>query len=173
MKIQGNAFIKQAISQLVPKKQDAEKKKETMHSEVRRQLEELKRIVKEEEKYQERMDAERIAKKIARGEQVTDEERQKLGDMDPQGLMKAEHANQVRKTVRAQLANATTKEQVNTILLDNKVVAGKLMEQGEQQLSELVFEAIDAAEREYKGNKQPPLAATKQAQQESVFDMRR
>lgn len=147
-------MMHQSLKNLVPMKKDkTEFENNNADPEMRRQLEELQRMVAEEQKYQKRLEANQIAKKIARGESVTYEERQQLQGVDSEKLVKAEQANMQRRALSAQLENATTKEQANAILLTGKASATKMIEKGEKEFGELLLAAIDKAEEDYRKQK--------------------
>jgi hypothetical protein len=180
MKVMGNQFVANALKNLtVPMKSENDNKKEQANTESQRHIEQLKQMVADEAKYQKNMEANRIAKKIARGESVTNEEREQLRGVDEEQLRKAEQANIQRKQLSARLANATTKEQKNAILLEGKLSAGEIIEKGDEQYGELLMEAVKQAEAEHYGVEQvqPDTSIgsksssdlTKQAQ---LFDIR-
>ncbi|WP_301109730.1 hypothetical protein [Sporosarcina sp.] len=150
MRISGNQFITDPLKNLTPpKKNDSNSKRESITSESQRHIEDLKRMVEEEALYQKRMAANQIAKKIARGESVTNEEREQLKGMDEEGLRKAEQANLQRKQLSARLANATTKEQARAIILEGKLSAGEIIEKGDEQYGEFLMEAVNKAEDDH------------------------
>lgn len=154
MRISGNQFITDALKNLTPpKKNDSISKQESITSESQRHIEEMKKMVEEEARYQKRMAADQIAKKIARGESVTNEEREQLRGMDEEGLRKAEQANLQRKQLSARLSNATTKEQARAIVLEGKLFAGEIIEKGDEQYGELLMEAVNKAVDDHYGVK--------------------
>ncbi|WOV87232.1 hypothetical protein QWT69_15450 [Sporosarcina oncorhynchi] len=155
MRVSGNQFITDALMNFVPQaKNDATEKNANIKSEAERHIEDMRRLVAEEAQYQKRMAADQIAKKIARGENVTNEERAQLQGIDEEKLRKAEQANNERKQLNARLANATSKEQVKAILLEGKLSAGAIIEKGDEQYGELLMEAVHQAEADHYGHKQ-------------------
>lgn len=155
MKVSGNQFSSNALKNLImPKKKDPETRQEKMNVEAQQHIEKMKQMVADEARYQKNMEADRIAKKIARGEYVTNEEREQVRGIDEDKLRKADEANNRRKQISAQLANATTKEQARTILLDAKLSAGEIIEKGDEQYGELLMEAVNKAEADHYGSKQ-------------------
>ena len=147
----GPPLVNQAIKNIVPmKKKESEEKRANMDVESRRQLEELERMVAEEKAYQKRLEADQIATKIARGEHVTNAERQQLQGVNSEKLAKAEQANMQRKALSAQLKNVTSKEQADALLLSGKMTASKIIEKGEKEFGELLLAAVDKAEEEYR-----------------------
>ncbi len=155
MKLSANQFVSNALKNLkLPMKYKLDEKSETINSEAQRHIKEMQRMVAEEARAQKRMEADQIAKKIARGENVTNEEREQVRGVNAEMLRKAEQANLQRKELKARLANATTKEQANTILLEGKMSAGATIEKGDEQYGTLLLEAVNQAEAEYNGRKQ-------------------
>lgn len=60
---------------------------------------------------------ENLAKKLARGEHLTESERALLEKHNPEKMRKAHMANLRRKNIEEQLKNARTKEEANSILM--------------------------------------------------------
>lgn len=155
MRVPGNQFIADALKNLTSqKKNGADSKSDKVKSEAERHIEDMRKMVAEEAQYQKRMAADQIAKKIARGESVTNEERAQLQGIDEEKLRKAEQANNERRLLNARLANATSKEQVRAILLEGKLSAGAMIEKGDEQYGELLMEAVNQAEEDHYGSKQ-------------------
>lgn len=180
MKVMGNQFVADALKNLtLPMKSEREKKNEQANTESQRHIEQLRQLVADEAKYQKNMEADRIAKKIARGESVTNEEREQVRGVDEEKLRKADQANIQRKQLSARLANATTKEQKNAILLEGKLAAGEIMEKGDEEYGELLMEAINKAEADHYGVKQVQAdtsigskSSLELAKQAQLFDIR-
>ncbi|AXH99107.1 hypothetical protein DV702_04770 [Sporosarcina sp. PTS2304] len=148
MKIQGNPSIQQTLRSLAPR---TLQETPANDPEMQQHIDRLREMAKEEAAYQKRLEAEHIAKKIARGEHVSEQERQTLSAQDASWLAKAEQANMERQRIRAQLAKATDKVAERAIVLEGKMLAGELLKRGEDLLGELVLEAVDEAERQHKG----------------------
>lgn len=151
MTISGNQFVSNALKNLsIPMK-----KNEPVNTESQRQLQEIRRMVAEEEQYQKALKAESIAKKIARGEYVTAAEKEQVKGIDAEMLMEAEQANNYRKQINVRLANAKTPGEASAILLEGKETAGKFIRKDKEQLGLFLMEAVNQSESDYnKGRRQ-------------------
>lgn len=123
--------------------------KTAIDSKASREIEEMKRMLAEEERYQKVLEAERISKKIARGEYVTEAEKDQVRGINAEMLKEAEEANNYRKQLNARLANAKTTGEASAILLEGKATAGKFIEKGKERFGELLMEAVNQSETDY------------------------
>lgn len=131
--------------------------------------------LKAKQKELERLAAEQIAKKISRGEVVTEDERETLRASDPEKLRKADEANEKRRNVSRRLANAKTKSEAQQIISSEKSMALTIYEKGDQELGDLYLEAINKAEVDYYKGKKSNSSAPKDvddAKRERLFDIR-
>lgn len=113
---------------------------------------------------------EKILKKIARGEHLSEEEMAYLEKIEPEKIQKAKAANLRRKEIERQMANAKNKEEAEKILLMAKqealtAVSGKHT----QEYGEYLVAAIQKTEEKfYKGK---PLGKDESGQ-EGGLDIR-
>lgn len=94
--------------------------------------------------------ADRIAKKIARGESLTGEERDKLTEIDPEKLEKAKRANERRKELESRLKRARSKKEAKDIILQAKMEANIVLDKVDEKYGEYLVEAVNKAELNYK-----------------------
>lgn len=159
MKITGNPFIQNALPRLMPALQSQDNgKRSSDRTEAQRYVDDLKRLAEEEAAYQKRLSADSIAKKIARGEYVTQAERDQVRGVDEEMLRKAEQANFQRQHLKARLANSRTKEEAKAILAGEKITAGTMIKKGDDQYVELYAEAVKQEEENYFGNGRKPVS---------------
>ncbi|WP_353094485.1 hypothetical protein [Tissierella praeacuta] len=92
----------------------------------------------------------RIAKKIARGESLTGEERDKLTEIDPEKLEKAKRANERRKELESRLKRAKNKKEARDIILQAKMEANIVLDKVDEKYGEYLVEAVNKAEVNYK-----------------------
>lgn len=118
------------------------------------EMRQMRRILEDNKREIEKLAADQTAKKIARGEMITEEEREKLRSTDPEKLRKADEANERRYNVHQRLANARTKEEARAILTSEKMMGYMIYDKGDEQYGELLIEAVGKAEADYYGNKQ-------------------
>lgn len=109
----------------------------------------LQRIWDDAERRRERLLAERIARKIARGTQVTFAERAFLEKTNPELLKKADDAKKAGEELKNRLKQAKTKEDVQKMMTDSNSL---VMEIGKRdtEYADLVKEAHDGVLKEYK-----------------------
>lgn len=93
--------------------------------------------------------ADKIAKKIARGEKLTEEEKAKIMGIDPEKLRKAEMANQRREELENRLKTAKTDKEARDIILQAKMEAKVISDKGDIQYGEYLMEAVSKAESNY------------------------
>lgn len=93
--------------------------------------------------------ADRIAKKIARGESITEEEKAKLMEIAPEKLEKAMKANKRRKELEDRLKTVKTKKEAREIILQAKVEAQTVFEKIDQSFGGYLIEAVNKAEANY------------------------
>lgn len=135
----------------------------------------IRELLKNQQKALEKLENEKLAKKIARGETITEAEREKLRATDPEKLRKADEANMKRVSVGRRLAQAKTKSEAAMIVAGEKSMASSIYEKWDQELGELYLEAIDKAENEYYQGKKPKPATLKDhnhVNKERLFDVR-
>ncbi len=150
MRVNNNPFMGSILKNVsLPMIKDKEPKRDAIDSKASREIEEMKRMLAEEERYQKVLEAERITKKIARGEYVTEAEKDQVRGIDAEMLKEAEEANSYRKQLNARLANSKTTGEASAILLEGKAMAGKFMENGKERYGELLMEAVNQSETDY------------------------
>ncbi len=93
--------------------------------------------------------ADKIAKKIARGEKLTEEEKAKIMEIDPEKLRKAEMANRRREEIESRLKNAKSEKEARDIILEAKVEARIISDKGDIKYGEYLIEAVNKAELNY------------------------
>lgn len=93
--------------------------------------------------------ADRIAKKIARGESITEAEKATLMEISPEKLEKAMKANKRRMELEDRLKTAKTKKEANDIILQAKIEAHTVFEKIDQSYGEYLIEAVNKAEGNY------------------------
>lgn len=113
------------------------------------EIQQMRRLFEDKKKALEKLETDQTAKKIARGEMITDEEREKLRATDPEKLRKADEANERRRDVHQRLARARTKEEARAILTSEKMMGYMIYDKGDGQYGELLIEAIGKAEAVY------------------------
>ncbi|SHE57522.1 hypothetical protein SAMN02745784_01154 [Tissierella praeacuta DSM 18095] len=93
--------------------------------------------------------ADKIAKKIARGEKLTEEEKAKIMEIDPEKLRKAEMANRRREEIESRLKNAKSEKEARDIILEAKMEARIISDKGDIKYGEYLIEAVNKAEQNY------------------------
>ncbi|MEK5038307.1 hypothetical protein [Sporosarcina sp. FSL K6-3457] len=139
------------------------------------EIQQMRRLLEDKKKALEKLETDQTAKKIARGEMITEEEREKLRAIDPEKLRKADEANEKRASVSRRLANAKSKTEVAAIIAGEKSMALMIYDKGDQVLGELYLEAVGKAEVDYYQGKQSKPATIRgidYAKRERLFDMR-
>lgn len=109
----------------------------------------LQRIWDDNEKSRERMKAESIARKIAKGNQVTAEERAFLERTNPELLKKAEEAKKAADELKSRLRSAKTKEEAKDMI---NQANGMVVDIGKRdvEFAGLLKEGHDSVIKEYK-----------------------
>lgn len=139
------------------------------------EIQRMREILKNNQKSLEKLANDQVAKKIARGETITEEEREKLRATDPEKLRKAEEANMKRVSVSRRMAQAKTKAEAASIIAGERSMALTIYEKGDQELGELYLEAVDKAEIDHyqgKKSKQSRLKDSNYVRQAHLFDLR-
>lgn len=139
------------------------------------EVKQMRELLKNRKKALEKFEVDQTAKKIARGEMITAEERAKLRATDPEKLKKAEEANEKRASVSRRLARAKTKMEATAIIAGERSMALTIYDKGDQELGELYLEAVGKAEIDYYQGKKPSptmLTNTNATKQERFFDFR-
>lgn len=101
------------------------------------------------EKMLDDMIVDRIAKKIARGEIITGEEKEKIRAINPEKLRKAEEVNKQRQEIGQRLRNAKTREEAQTIISNEKSSAIAIIDKGDAEYGELLLEAVNKEATDY------------------------
>ncbi len=138
------------------------------------EIQQMRRLLEDKKKALEKLTTDQTAKKIARGEMITDEEREKLRATDPEKLRKADEANERRYKVHQRLANAKTKEEARAIITSEKMMGYMIYDKGDEHYGQLLIEAVGKAEADYYGNKQfkpVTLRDTDDMKRERLFDL--
>lgn len=144
-------------------------------TELSPEMRQLRRILEDSKRRVENLAADQTAKKIARGEMISEEERGKLRAIDPEKLRKADEANEKRRNVHQRLENARTKEEAKAILISEKMMGYMIYEKGDEQYGELLIEAVGKAEADYYENKQfkpATLRDIEDAKHQRLIDLR-
>lgn len=158
MKINGSPtyvkFVKGLIDHQKRSFEGRLKPNHKLFKEVPPEVQQMREMFKNNQKSLEKLAADQTAKKIARGESITEEEREILRATNPEKLRKAEEANQKRASVSQRLARAKTKMEAAAIIANEKSMAITIFDKGDQELGELYLEAVNKAEVDYyKGKK--------------------
>lgn len=179
MKINGSPTYVKFVKGLIDhQKRSFEGKLKPNHKlfkEVPPEVQQMREMFKNNQKSLEKLAADQTAKKIARGESITEEEREKLRATDPEKLRKAEEANQKRSSVSRRLARAKTKVEAAAIIANEKSMAITIFDKGDQELGELYLEAVGKAEIDYyqgKKSKSATLKDTSLVKREYSVDLR-
>ncbi|CAK7042177.1 hypothetical protein CIW83_14735 [Tissierella sp. P1] len=93
--------------------------------------------------------ADKIAKKIARGENITAEERAMLMEMAPDKLEKAMQASKRRKEIESRIKTAKTKKEAREIILQARVEAKIAFDKIDKVYGEYFMEAVNKIEEDY------------------------
>ena len=99
--------------------------------------------------------ADKIARKIARGEILTEEEKETIRRVDPEKLRKAEMTNKRREKIEKKLRNAKNRKEAKAILTEAKMEASLAADRSDLVYGGLLTEAVKKAESDYyeKNNK--------------------
>lgn len=139
------------------------------------EIQQMRELLKNKKKALEKLATDQTAKKIARGEVITEAEREKLRATDPEKLRKAEESNEKRASVSRRLANAKTKMEAAAIIAGERSMALTIYDKGDQELGELYLEAVGKAEDDYYQGKKSKPATLKDingTKHERLFDFR-
>lgn len=179
MKINGSpAYVKMVQGLIDHQKKSFEgklKPNNKLFKEEAPEIQQMRQLLKDRQKALEKLANDQAAKKIARGEVVTEAEREQLRATDPEKLSKAEEANMKRASVSRRLAQAKTKEEAAMIVAGEKSMTLTIYDNGDQELGELYLEAVGKAEIDhYQGTKSKPVTLKdfNTAKQERLFDLR-
>ncbi|WIV10471.1 hypothetical protein [Proteiniborus sp. MB09-C3] len=93
--------------------------------------------------------ADKIAKKVARGEILTAEEKAKIMEIDPEKLEKAKRANERRKELESRLKNVKSDREARIIILEAKIEAKLIADKVDPKYGEYLMEAVNKAEINY------------------------
>lgn len=96
---------------------------------------------------------ENLAKKLARGEYLTESERALLAKHDPEKMRKAQLANLRKQNIERQLKNAKTKEEANLILAGASSEVATAYDKDEEY-GELLSEAVNQVVTDYARGKE-------------------
>lgn len=107
------------------------------------------------------MKADVIAKQIARGKYVTDEEREQVKQIEPDKLTKADLANEHRVFLQSQLKKTTSKDEAKRLVLHATALTTSHF-QSDIDFGSYKMEAIQQAEENY---------FTKNKKRESTFTL--
>lgn len=86
--------------------------------------------------------ADAIARKAAKGGNLTEEEKKFMEDFDPEQLKKAEKAKEEAKRIKESMKNASSKEEAQGIMMQALTTASQMMKNGDAQFGKLLIEAI-------------------------------
>ncbi|NOH17184.1 hypothetical protein [Clostridium cochlearium] len=98
--------------------------------------------------FEEQAKIEKIAKKIARGENLSKEERELISEADPEMLRKAEMAKQENEALKRSLKNAKSKQQAQRILAEACIKA-QLVSKVDPQYSDLLMDTIQELHEDF------------------------
>ena len=179
MKINGSPAYVKVVKGFIDRQKKAFEGKlkpnHTLFKEPSPEIQQMRELLKNRKKAIENLAAEQTAKKIARGEVITEAEREKLRRANPEKLRKAEEANEKRVALSKRLARAKTKMEVATIIAGERSMALTIYDKGDQELGELYLEAVGQAEDDYyQGKKSNPglLKNPHGNKQAHLFDLR-
>lgn len=179
MKINGSpAYVKMVEGLIDHQKKSFEGKLKPTHKlfeEESPEIQQMRQLLKDRQKAVDKLKNDQAAKKIARGEVITEAEREQLRATDPEKLRKAEEANLKRASVSRRLAQAKTKAEAASIIAGEKSMSLMIYDKGNQELGELYLEAVGKAEIDhYQGTKSKPvtLKDSNDARRERLFDVR-
>lgn len=156
MKINGSPAYTKAVKIVVDRQN---KVKEMLSSKPRvtqeesPELRQMRELMRQNKRNMENSEDEKIAKKIARGEAITEAEREKLRTRNPEKLRKAEEANTQRASISKKLERAKTKAEAASIIAEAKSLGVAIFEKGDPELGELFIEAAFKAESDYYAKK--------------------
>lgn len=150
MKINGNPFVYGKIPPIKRKEfiQDAGLYNQSNPSHKDDRLVE-RTTWAEGQKFLDELQTDLIAKRIARGERITAEEREKVRSVDGDKLVKAEEANNYRIELKRRLSYARTKEEARAIISGERLIAKDFYNKGDQKYGKLLVDAISKAEEDY------------------------
>ncbi|WP_045517011.1 hypothetical protein [Clostridium sporogenes] len=149
MKIQGNVTF-QYIFNLHNKKNKSIEEQEEVHK-ARKEDPELDRMLYLDDLnkvYEEQAKVEAIARKVARGEKLTEEEKELINRVNPEMLRKAEAAKQENESLKQKLRNAKSKQEALGILSQACMGAQQITE-CDPQYGNLLMELIQEAHADY------------------------
>lgn len=90
-----------------------------------------------------------LAKKVARGEKLTNEEKAFMEKTDPEKLKKAEEANLQREELKRQLKNAKTPSHAASIISSSLTNVLNVQKSGDTVMADLLMEGIKKETAEY------------------------
>ena len=90
-----------------------------------------------------------LAKKVARGEKLTNEEKAFMVKTDPEKLKKAEEANLQREELKRQLKNAKTPSHAASIISSSLTNVLNVQKSGDTVMADLLMEGIKKETAEY------------------------
>ena len=93
-----------------------------------------------------------LAKKVARGEKLTNEEKAFMEKTDPEKLKKAEEANLQREELKRQLKNAKTPSHAASIISSSLTNVLNVQKSGDTVMADLLMEGIKKETAEYYSN---------------------
>lgn len=93
--------------------------------------------------------ADELAKKVARGEKLTNEEKAFMEKTDPEKLKKAEEANLQREELKRQLKNAKTPSHAASIISSALANVISLQKSGDTVMADLLMEGVKKETAEY------------------------
>ena len=90
-----------------------------------------------------------LAKKVARGEKLTNEEKAFMEKTDPEKLKKAEEANLKREELKRQLKNSKTPSHAASIISSSLTNVLNVQKSGDTVMADLLMEGIKKETAEY------------------------
>lgn len=90
-----------------------------------------------------------LAKKVARGEKLTNEEKAFMEKTDPEKLKKAEEANLQREELKRQLKNAKTPSHAASIISSALANVISIQKSGDTVMADLLMEGVKKETAEY------------------------
>ena len=105
--------------------------------------------------FEKKSSVEKIAKKITRGESLTQEEMEFIKQNDPEMLRKAQMAKQEKEELERKVKSAPNKQQAQSILAQAGMTALKITKDVDPQLGSLLMEAVKSVQEEFNKGEKP------------------
>ncbi|HCQ89962.1 MAG TPA: hypothetical protein DIU45_09740 [Clostridium sp.] len=104
--------------------------------------------------YEEQAKIEGIARKIARGQKLAEEEKELINRADPEMLREAEETKQVNESLKNKLRNAKSKQEAQRILVQASMETQQIAE-CDTQYGNLLMELVKESYEDYNKDMEP------------------